>query len=190
MQPLSRNRVRDSDTCTHRGVLQRGSAASLNGLTSAGFQVSLSDKEAQERPEDPLDLAATVFFGRTGNSVADRGQRSVGSRGADDPGGAGIDSATDEDCRSTWNEIAGQTMGGVAQAFDQRNRGKIFRRRKVPRTRTEQATQDEDAILEVRNGAQVWHVRIAWTVNSRRRLRRCPARVGSAGYSRGSRLRQ
>ena len=36
---------------------------------------------------------------------------------------AGIDSITDEDCRSTWQEIVNQTMAGIAAAItaDERN---------------------------------------------------------------------
>jgi flagellar motor switch protein FliN/FliY len=77
-------------------------------------------------------------------------------------GGAGVDSVTDEDRRSTWNEIAGQTMGGMAGAMSAELGHEIV---------TQAGGEDTDGpadelpavLLEVRHDEQVWHVRVAWT---------------------------
>ena len=84
-------------------------------------------------------------------------------------GGAGIDSATDEDCRSTWLEIAGQTMSGIASAMtvdlggETKNQGREVRATDGEQDPEIPASNTPDAILEVRNSVEIWHVRIAWT---------------------------
>ena len=77
-------------------------------------------------------------------------------------GGAGIDSATDEDCRSTWIEIAGQTMSGVAGAMAA-DLGREVLTTEGAQDPEAPGDQTLNAILEVRNSVQIWHVRIAWT---------------------------
>src|SRR6185437_9336153 len=77
-------------------------------------------------------------------------------------GGAGIDSATDEDYRSTWLEIAGQTMSGIASAMAAAQSREVLATQGAEETEIA-GDQTSDAILEVRNSVQIWHVRIAWT---------------------------
>src|SRR5580704_14835726 len=99
------------------GYAGDGLAAALNGLTAAGFEVVLSDRNETEVPDEPLvwrqafsPASGAVLWLIAGKDLWEAvGQMILG--------GAGIDSATDEDCRSTWLEIAGQTMGGVASAI-------------------------------------------------------------------------
>jgi flagellar motor switch protein FliN/FliY len=77
-------------------------------------------------------------------------------------GGEGAEAASDEDCRSTWNEIAGQMMGSIAQAMSAEQGHDVLAQdgrqdTEIPKD------QLNDAVLEVRNGDQLWLVRIAWT---------------------------
>jgi flagellar motor switch protein FliN len=137
-------------------------AAALNGLTSSGFEVALSDRNDTERPDEPLvwrqafSLApGAVFWLTAGKDLWEEVGQTI-------LGGAGIDSATDEDCRSTWLEIAGQTMGGIASAMATAQGREVLA--------TDGAEDGEmpgeqlpGAILEVRNSVQIWHVRIAWS---------------------------
>lgn len=137
-------------------------AAALNGLTAAGFQVALSDRNEMEQPDEPLVWRQSFSLADGAVLWLIAGKDLWEAVGQVVLGGTGTESATDEDCRSTWLEIAGQTMGGVAQAMTAELRREIS---------TSDGAQDPegpaqeipDAILEIRNSVQIWHVRIAWT---------------------------
>ncbi len=77
-------------------------------------------------------------------------------------GGEGVNSVSEEDSRSTWNEVAAQTMSGIAQAMSAETGGEVS-----ANGGAEDATGPDDqvqsAVLEVRNASQVWLVRIAWS---------------------------
>jgi flagellar motor switch protein FliN/FliY len=133
-------------------------AAALNGLTGAAFQVALSDKSNPEKMDDaliwrqPFSLAdgAVLWLIAGKNLWEAAGQMILG------------DSAGDEDCRSTWNEIAGQTMGGIAQALS-REQGHDVLAKDGSQIGEVPGEGAQDATLEVRNGTQVWYVRVAWS---------------------------
>jgi flagellar motor switch protein FliN len=143
-------------------------AAALNGLTSAGFEVALSDRNDTEKPDEPLvwrqafSLApGSVLWLIAGKDLWEAvGQMILG--------GAGIDSATDEDCRSTWLEIAGQTMGGIASAITAEQDREVLatdgaEEGEMPGEQMPEANSPQSVLLEVRNSVEIWHVRIAWT---------------------------
>lgn len=137
-------------------------AAALNGLTDAGFEVVLSDRGDTEMPDEPLVWRQAFSPGPGAVLWLIAGKNLWEAVGQMILGGAGIDSATDEDCRSTWLEIAGQTMGGVASAMT------ADQGREVSATDGAQDAEipgdhTADAILEVRNSVEIWHVRFAWT---------------------------
>lgn len=143
-------------------------AAALNGLTAAGFEVALSDRSDAEIDE-PLvwRQAFSVAPGAVLWLIA--GKNLWEAVGQMILGGAGIDSPTDEDCRSTWLEIAGQTMGGVASAMaadlalETKKQGREVLATDGAQDAEIPGDQTPDAILEVRNSVEIWHVRIAWT---------------------------
>jgi flagellar motor switch protein FliN/FliY len=124
--------------------------------------VALSDRNEMEKPDEPLVWRQSfslsdgaVFWMIAGKDLWEAVGQTV-------LGGTGTETATDEDCRSTWLEIAGQTMGGVAHAMTAELRREIS---------TSDGAQDPDGpaqeipdvILEVRNSVQIWHLRIAWS---------------------------
>jgi flagellar motor switch protein FliN/FliY len=158
-------------------------AAALNGLTAAGFEVALSDRNDTEIPDEPLVWRQVFSIGQGAVLWLIAGKELWEAVGQMILSGAGIDSATDEDCRSTWLEIAGQAMGGVAGAMtaDQGH--------EVLATDGAQAAEipgddTPDAILEVRNSVEIWRVRIAWTDQF------AQACTGPADRSSGSRALQ
>lgn len=136
-------------------------AAALNGLTAAGFEVALSDRNDAEMDE-PLVWRQAFAVGPGAVLWLVAGKNLWEAVGQMILSGAGIDSATDEDCRSTWREIAGQAMSGVASAMAADQAREVLATdgaedAEIP------GNQMPDAILEVRNSVEIWHVRIAWT---------------------------
>jgi flagellar motor switch protein FliN/FliY len=136
--------------------------AALNGLTGAGFQVVLSDRREMEKAEEPLvwrqpfSLAdGAVLWLIAGKDVWEAvGQMVLG-------GGAGA-AASDEDCQSTWREIASQTMSGKAREVSAEFGYDVVAKDGDPSGEIP-GSQTADAVLEFRNSVQIWHVRIAWT---------------------------
>jgi flagellar motor switch protein FliN/FliY len=137
-------------------------AAALNGLTAAGFEVVLSDRNETEMPDEPLVWRQAFSIGSGAILWLIAGRNLWEAVGQMILGGAGIDSATDEDCRSTWLEIAGQTMGGVASAMTA-DQGREVMATDGAEDAEIPGEQTPDAILEVRNSVEIWHVRIAWS---------------------------
>lgn len=144
-------------------------AAALNGLTAAGFEVALSDRNETEMPDEPLVWRQAFSIGSGAVLWLIAGKNLWEAVGQMILGGAGIESATDEDCRSTWLEIAGQTMSGLASAMtadlggETKNQGREVLATDGARDAEIPGDQTPDAILEVRNSVEIWHVRIAWT---------------------------
>jgi flagellar motor switch protein FliN/FliY len=144
------------------GYAAEALAAALNSLTAAGFEVALSDRNETEMPDEPVVwrqafsvAPGAVFWLIAGKDFWEPvGQMILG--------GAGIDSATDEDCRSTWLEIAGQTMTGLAGAMAANQGREVQATDGAPDTQMP-GDQTPGAILEVRNSVEIWRVRIAWT---------------------------
>lgn len=73
----------------------------------------------------------------------------------------GIDSLTDEDCRSTWQEILGQTIGGFATALTSDVEREI-----TASKGEEQATEPDNAdwmVFSARHDDEsVWYLKAAW----------------------------
>lgn len=72
----------------------------------------------------------------------------------------GIDSASDEDCRSTWFEIAGQTMGGLAMRIT----GDV--QQEVTSAKGEDIGSMPDvatSFLTATSGEQSWQLSVAWS---------------------------
>ena len=92
-------------------------------LTGKGFSVAV-----QERGSEPA-LDEPIVWQQSFSSVAGPSLWIVAGRdlweylGRVTLEAAGIDSITDEDCRSTWQEIVNQTVAGIAAAItaDERN---------------------------------------------------------------------
>jgi flagellar motor switch protein FliN/FliY len=177
---------RVSDWATSQSLHSRvagyaGSALgeALNSLTSAGFKVAISENDDSHEPQDaliwrqPFSLAdGAVFWLVAGKDLWNAvGQMILG--------GAGIESANDDDCRSTWNEIAGQTMSGIAQAMASDLGHEVL----APGGEQDAGLPGDGvqgAVLEVCDSIQVWQVRILWTSQfaetfSRRLLQSGPA---------------
>jgi flagellar motor switch protein FliN/FliY len=143
-------------------------AAALNGLTAAGFEVALSDRNDTEQPDEPLVWRQAFSLAPGAVLWLIAGKDLWEAVGQMILGGAGIDSATDEDCRSTWLEIAGQTMGGIASAITADQGCEVLATDgaedgEMPGEQPAEANSPQSVLLEVRNSVEIWYVRIAWT---------------------------
>src|SRR4051812_23313521 len=88
-------------------------AESLSSITGQSFSVTSSESEGPELP-NPI-IWQQVFSSAPEPGVwLSAGKDMWGAAGAIVMSAVGIESASDEDCRSTWLEIAGQTMAGLA----------------------------------------------------------------------------
>ena len=137
-------------------------ANALNGLTGAEFQVVLPEGAEIAKPEEPLVWRqpfsltdGAVLWLVAGKDLWEAAGRMV-------LGGAGIESVTEQDCRSTWHEIVAQTMGGMAQAMSA-ELGREVVAQGGAQDDQGPGSQTQDARFEVREGLRIWYVRIAWT---------------------------
>lgn len=134
----------------------------LNGLTGAGFQVTPVEGDEFGNLEEPLTWRQpfSLAEGATLWLVAGKDLRDAAGQMV--LGGTGTDSATEEDCRSTWHEIAAQTMGGMARSISS-DLGREVLHQGGEEDAESPEGQTQKAVLEVRNDEQIWHVRIAWS---------------------------
>jgi flagellar motor switch protein FliN/FliY len=134
----------------------------MNGLTNAGFQVTSLSGTESERPQTPLIWKQSFSSAEGAVLWLIAGKDLWESVGEMILGGAGIDSVTEEDCRSTWHEIAAQTMGGVAQALTA-DLGRDIQALGGEEDGEGPGDSLSGAVLEITDGTQIWRVRIAWT---------------------------
>jgi flagellar motor switch protein FliN/FliY len=102
--------------------LAQALAAALSGMTGKEFSVAVEPGGADFRSVHSA-LEESVIWQQTLSCASDpalwlvAGKDAWASAGQLILGDAGVDTASDEDCRSTWLEILGQTMGGLATAL-------------------------------------------------------------------------
>jgi len=135
-------------------------AAMRRALSSMTGQECLVSGEA-DVPEDPIvwqqsfsfDPDRPVFWLIAGRELwTAAGQLTLAA--------VGIESVSDEDCRSTWQEIAGQTIGGMAAAFT----GDLQREITAGKGEEVLAVPEEISwkVFSVRQKDSVWHFRAGW----------------------------
>jgi flagellar motor switch protein FliN/FliY len=139
-------------------------AGALNSLTSGGFRVTPMDRAEDAWQESaggnliwrqPFSVANdAVIWLQAGKGLWEAVGRMIMS-------GAGIQSITDEDCRSAWNEVVAQAMSGVAALMSDELGLDVAAR--DGGLSEEPIDASPAAVFEVRNGERNWIVRIAWT---------------------------
>jgi flagellar motor switch protein FliN/FliY len=143
------------------GHIETALAGALSSMTGKEFTVSREAKQEPEGLAEPIiwqqafsqDPSALLWIVAGKELWAAAGKLTLEA--------VGIDSLTDEDCRSTWQEIVGQTIGGIASALTADSHKEITAAKgeelKAEPPETEwtifSARHDQDA---------VWYVKIAW----------------------------
>lgn len=134
----------------------------LNSLTGTVFTVGIVDSGDVGKAEDPLIWRQPFSLSDDALVWLVAGKDLWDAVGRMILGGPGVDSVPEEDCRSTWHEIAGQTMSGIAQTLST-DLGREVLAHGGEQDPTDPGDQAQDAFLEIRNDIQIWHVRIAWS---------------------------
>jgi len=95
--------------------LSKALAGSLSSMTGKEFSIA---EEKSENPEleQPIIWQQSFSFAPEPTLWVAAGKDLWAAAGQLTLAAVGIDSLTDEDCRSTWQEIAGQTIGSFASA--------------------------------------------------------------------------
>jgi flagellar motor switch protein FliN/FliY len=134
----------------------------LHRLTGTDFQAVVPEPSEFERPEDPIVWRQPFLFGEGSVLWVIAGRDLWETAGRLVLGGISSDSVTDEDCRSTWNEIIGQAMKGVAEALS----ADLAQDLTIQNGEAIDGEPDIDAqgaAIEIRNSVQIFRIRVAWT---------------------------
>jgi flagellar motor switch protein FliN/FliY len=133
----------------------------LNSLTGTVFGVGILESTEFGKADEPLiwqqpfSLAdGARFWLVAGKDLCEAVGRMIA-------GGPDGESVADEDCRLRWSEIAGQAMTELARVISA-DLGRPVLAQGGEQDTAEPDEQMQDAMLEVRNSIQIWHVRIAW----------------------------
>jgi flagellar motor switch protein FliN len=93
-------------------------ARALSSMTGRDFSVKRDKQKGLEELKEPIVWAQSFSFDPESPAFWLLAGRDLWvSAGQITMAAVGIESAADEDCRSTWQEIAGQTIGGIATAL-------------------------------------------------------------------------
>ncbi len=144
------------------GHIETALAGALSSMTGKDFSVSRETKpEAGDLKESIIwqqsfssDPAAILWLVAGKELWAAAGKLTLEA--------VGIDSLTDEDCRSTWQEIVGQTVGGIAASLTADFQKEITAAKgeelKAP------PPEVEWTVFSVRHDqSEVWYLKVAWT---------------------------
>ncbi len=134
-------------------------AESLSSMTGQNFTVTAGASDAAGL-EEPIVWQQTFSAGPDPGLWMSAGKDLWQMAGTMVLAAVGIDSAADEDCRSTWFEIAGQTMGGLAM----RVTGDV--QQEVTATRGEDIGTMPDVsitFLTAASGDKSWQLTVAWS---------------------------
>lgn len=144
------------------GYCSSALAGALTSLTGMAFQVAAQTTVDAAAPETPIIWKQGLSLAEGAVLWMVAGRDLWEAVGEMILGGAGIDSVTEQDCRSTWNEITGQTISGIARALSA-----DLGREVVAHAGGEDpelpAEQTPGTILEITGDQKTWHVRVAWS---------------------------
>ena len=96
------------------GHLEKALASALSGMTGKEFLVTVEPGAEAPDVGDPVIWQQTFSFSGEPALWLVVGKDLWSAAGQFTLAAVGIDSLTDDECRSTWQEIAGQTMGAFA----------------------------------------------------------------------------
>ena len=157
--------VTDAERSSRPRIAARFAASladALNGLTGGGFEAEAAESGDQTGPEEPIVWKQPFSLADGAAAWLVAGKDLWEAAGEMILGGPGMDAVAEEDCRSTWNEIAAQAMGAVAQALTL-DLGREILAQSGGVDSAGPADPARTAFVEVRNGQQLWRVQIGWT---------------------------
>jgi len=141
--------------------LETGLAGALSSMTGKDFSVRADPTNDASPMEDKIVWAQSFSFSSEPALWLAAGKDFWSAVGQLTLAAVGIDSLTDEDCRSTWQEIVGQTMGAFASAVT------IDVQEEINATKGEEAEEASDLtwiVLTAKyDDETTWHLRVAWS---------------------------
>ena len=142
------------------GHMEEALSSSLASMTGKEFSVALESKI------QPPDLEQAIIWGQSFSLSAEpvlwlaAGKDFWSTVGQLTLAAVGIDSLTDEDCRSTWQEIVGQTMGAIASALT------IDAQHEISATKGGETASPDDlewSVFSARyDESATWYIKACW----------------------------
>jgi flagellar motor switch protein FliN/FliY len=143
--------------------LETALSQSVSSLTSKNFSVSVQDYPAAPPPLEKAIIWQQAFSVIDGPSFWIAAGRDLWeSLGRLTLEAAGLDEVTDDDCRSTWQEIVNQTVSGIASGIT------ADLAREVTASKGEEIETDPPdlswGVFSISDGAdKTWSFKAAWT---------------------------
>ena len=141
------------------GHMEEALSSSLASMTGKEFSVAL-DSTIQP------DLEQAIIWGQSFSLSTEpvlwlaAGKDFWSTVGQLTLAAVGIDSLTDEDCRSTWQEIVGQTMGAMASALT------VDAQHEITATKGEETESPADLVWSVFSArydeSSTWYIKACW----------------------------
>jgi len=141
--------------------MEEALSSSLASMTGKGFTVALDSKI------QPPELEQAMIWGQSFSLSAEpvlwlaAGKDFWSAVGQLTLAAVGIDSLTDEDCRSTWQEIVGQTMCAMASALT------VDTQLEITATKGEETESPDDLIWNVFSASYdesgTWYIKACWS---------------------------
>ena len=142
------------------GHMEEALSGSLTSMTGKEFSVALENKI------EPPEQEQAIIWGQSFSLSADpvmwlaAGKDFWSTVGQLTLAAVGIDSLTDEDCRSTWQEIVGQTMGAIASALT------VDAQHEISATKGEETASPADVVWSVFSArydeSATWYIKACW----------------------------
>jgi flagellar motor switch protein FliN/FliY len=163
--PVSQNRKQIEAIETLVRHMETGLAAALTSMTGKEFTVTVrrgSESGPDETEGESVVWAQAFSFGPGPSLWLAAGRDLWSEVGRLTLSAVGIDTLTDDDCKATWHEILGQTMGSVASAIT------VDIHREINATKGDEIDSppenlDWTILHAVCEGEPGWNVNVAWS---------------------------
>jgi flagellar motor switch protein FliN/FliY len=137
-------------------------AGALSSMTGKDFTVSRETKQDGDGLAEPIVWQQSFSTDPSAILWLVAGKELWAAAGKLTLEAVGIDSLTDEDCRSTWQEIVGQTIGGIASSLT------ADFQKEVTAAKGEELTveppETEWTIFSARHDqSDAWYLKVGWT---------------------------
>ena len=136
-------------------------SSALTSMTGKEFSVAADLKAPAPEMEDPIVWGQSFSLSPEPVLWLEAGKDFWSNVGQLTLAAVGIDSLTDEDCRSTWQEIVGQAMGAIASAVT------VDVQNEITATKGREMEAPADLVWNVFSASHdtesTWYVRAGWS---------------------------
>jgi flagellar motor switch protein FliN/FliY len=143
------------------GHLGTALALALSSMTGKNFSVAAESGQEPGELEAPVVWQQSFSFDPEPSLWLVAGKDLWSAAGQLTLAAVGIDSLTDDDCRSTWQEILGQTIGGFATALTSDVRKEVVTGKGEAQS-VEPAGVEWTVFSARHDESAVWYLKAAW----------------------------